>query len=195
MPVMAKALTRDTVLLVINEVLSVTLVRPSAVTKDQPLKQPVVALAGAVLIVAALAGCSSLFHHAPKAAATPKATAAAQDQLRLTCSQQASWALRGEPAVKALYADTGALAADARANNAPGIVKAGRKLASDALAAASLPLPPVDPASWKALTVDYAAAGTAIAGGDSVGGVPQLEAGNSAISAFSAATGKCAGLS
>jgi hypothetical protein len=160
------------------------------------LKRPVVILAGAALVVAALAGCSSVFHHAPKPAATPKATtAAAQDQLRLACSQQATWARRGDRAVKALYADTGALAADASANNVPGIMKAGRRLASDAIAAASLPLPPVDPASWKALTVDYAAAGTAIAGGDSVGGVPQLEAGNSAISAFSTATGKCAGLS
>jgi hypothetical protein len=91
------------------------------VTKDQPLKRPVATLAGAVLTMAALAGC--------------------------------------------------------------------------AIAAASLPLPPVDPASWKSLTVDYAAAGTAIAGGDAVGGVPQLEAGNGAISAFSTATGKCAGVS
>jgi hypothetical protein len=159
------------------------------------LKRPVVTLAGAALVVAVLAGCSSVFHHAPKAAATPKVTAAAQDQLRLACSRQATWALHGEAAVKALYADTGALGADASANNVRGIMKAGRKLASDAIAAASLPLPPVDPASWKALTVDYAAAGTAIAGGDAVGGVPQLEAGNSAISAFSTATGKCAGLS
>jgi hypothetical protein len=45
--------------------------------------------------------------------------------------------------------------------------------------------------SWKALTQDYASAGTAIAGGDASSAVPQLEAGNSAISAFSAATGKC----
>jgi hypothetical protein len=93
--------------------------------------------------------------------------------------------------VKALYADTGALSADASANNLPGVAKAGRKLASDAIAAAALPLPPVDPASWKTLTADYAVAGTAIAGGDASGAVPQLEAGNSAISAFSGATGKC----
>jgi hypothetical protein len=160
------------------------------------LKRPVATLAGAVLTMAALAGCSSLLHHAPKPAATRTATAAAaQDQLRLACSQQAAWARRGEASVKALYADTGALAADASANNPPAIMSAGRKLASDAIAAASLPLPPVDPASWKSLTVDYAAAGTAIAAGDAVGGVPQLEAGNGAISAFSTATGKCAGLS
>jgi hypothetical protein len=166
------------------------------VTKDQPLKRPVATLAGAVLTMAALAGCSSLVHHAPKPVATRTATAAAaQVQLRLACSQQAAWARRGEPSVKALYADTGALAADASANNPPAIVSAGRKLASDAIAAASLPLPPVDPASWKSLTVDYAAAGTAIAGGDAVGGVPQLEAANGAISAFSTATGKCADVS
>jgi hypothetical protein len=165
------------------------------VTKDQPLKRPVATLAGTVLTMAALAGCSGLVHHAPKPTATGTATAAAaQDQLRLGCSEQATWARRGEASVKALYADTGALASDASANNTPAIMRAGRKLASDALAAASLPLPPVDPASWKALTVDYAAAGTAIAGGDAVGGVPQLEAGNGAISAFSTATGKCAGV-
>jgi hypothetical protein len=147
--------------------------------------------------MAALAACSSLSHHAPKPVAirTATAAAAAQNQLRLVCSQQAAWARRGEASVKALYADTGALASDASADNTPAIMSAGRKLASDALAAASLPLPPVDPASWKALTVDYAAAGTAIAGGDAVGGVPQLEAGNGAISAFSTATGKCAGVS
>jgi hypothetical protein len=165
-------------------------------TKDQPLKRPVAALAGAVLTLAALAGCASLSQHAPKPAATRTATAAAaQDQLRLACSQQAAWARRGEASVKALYADTGALAADASASNMPAIMRAGRKLASDALAAAALPLPAVDPASWKALTVDYAAAGTAIAGGDAVGGVPQLEAANGAISAFCTATGKCAGVS
>ena len=93
----------------------------------------------------------------------------------------------------ALYADTGALSADGSANNLPGVAKAGRILASDAIAAAALPLPPVDPGSWKILTVDYAAAGTAIAGGDLSGAVPQLEAGNSAIVAFSGATGKCLG--
>ena len=47
------------------------------------------------------------------------------------------------------------------------------------------------PGSWKTLTADYAVAGTVIAGGDASGAVPQLEAGNSAISAFSGATGKC----
>ena len=93
--------------------------------------------------------------------------------------------------MKALYADTGALAADASAGNAPAVTQAGRKLALDAVAAATLPLPPVDPASWKALTADYATAGTAIADGNASGAVPHLEAGNGAISAFSAAAGKC----
>jgi hypothetical protein len=167
------------------------------------------ALAGSVLAAGALAGCASASHPAANPAATQSAgtqstgtqsaadqstatlsaTAAAQDQ---ACSEQAAWDRRGQAALKALYADTGALSADAAAGNAPAVTKAGRKLASDAIAAAALPLPPVDPASWRALTADYAAAGTAIAGGDASGAVPQLEAGNGAISAFSAAAGKCA---
>ena len=69
--------------------------------------------------------------------------------------------------MKALYADTGALAADERAENTPGVTKAGHKLASDAIAA--------------------------VAGGDASSAVPQLEAGNAAITGFSAATGKCTG--
>jgi hypothetical protein len=73
------------------------------------------------------------------------------------------------------------------------VTNAGKKLTSDAIAAATLPLPPVDPGSWKTLTADFAAAGTDIAGGDASGAVPQLEAGNSAISAFSSAAGKCPG--
>ena len=162
------------------------------------------ALAGSVLAAGALAGCATASHPAANPAATQStanqsaadqstatlsATAAAQDQ---ACSEQAAWDRRGQAALKALYADTGALSADAAAGNAPAVTKAGRKLASDAIAAAALPLPPVDPASWKALTADYAAAGTAIAGGDASGAVPQLESGNGAISAFSAAAGKCA---
>ena len=99
----------------------------------------------------------------------------------------------GGDAVTELDADTGALAADASAGNAPAVTQAGRKLALDALAAATLPLPAVDPASWQALTADYAAAGTAIAAGNASGAVPRLEAGNGAISAFSAAAGKCSG--
>ena len=83
------------------------------------------------------------------------------------------------------------MAADASADNLPGVTKAGRKLASDATAAATLPLPPVAPGSWKALIAGYAAAGTALAEGNAGDAVPQLEAGNSAISAFSGATGKC----
>jgi hypothetical protein len=154
-------------------------------------RQIVVILAGPVLAVAALTGCASAVHHtSSSAAATPAAVAAAADSARRACSDQATWDKRGA-AVTALYGDTGALSADASANNLPGVAKAGRKLASDAIAAAALPLPPVDPGSWKTLTADYAVAGTAIAGGDASGAVPQLEAGNSAISAFSGATGKC----
>ena len=153
----------------------------------------VVILAGPVLTVAALTGCASASHHAASPAAT-RATATAStaaDAARIACSEQVAWAQRGAASVTALYADTGALSADASANNLAGVEKAGRKLASDAIAAAALPLPPVDPGSWKTLTADYAVAGTAIAGGDASGAVPQLEAGNSAISAFSDATGKC----
>jgi hypothetical protein len=155
-------------------------------------RQIVVILAGPVLAVAALTGCASAVHHtSSSAAATPAAVAAAADSARRACSDQATWDKRGAASVTALYGDTGALSADASANNLPGVAKAGRKLASDAIAAAALPLPPVDPGSWKTLTADYAVAGTAIAGGDASGAVPQLEAGNSAIRAFSGATGKC----
>jgi hypothetical protein len=157
------------------------------------MKRPaVVTLAGTALAVAALAGCSSAFHHAASPAASPKATSA-QEQAQSSCMAQLAWNLNNSSAVKALYADTGALAADERAQNTPGVTKAGRKLASDAIAAATLPLPPMASGSWKALTEDYASAGTAIAGGNASSAVPQLEAGNSAISAFSAATGKCTG--
>jgi hypothetical protein len=151
----------------------------------------IVILAGQVLTVAALTGCASASHHAASPAATRATATAAADAARIACSEQAAWAKRGAASVQALYADTGALSADASANNVPGVTKAGRKLASDAIAAAALPLPPVDPGSWKTFTADYAVAGTAIAGGDASGAVPQLEEGNTAISAFSAATGKC----
>jgi hypothetical protein len=151
----------------------------------------VVILAGPVLAVAALTGCASASHHATSPAATQATATAAADAARIACSEQVAWSQRGAASVLALYADTGALSADASANNLPGVAKAGRKLASDAIAAAALPLPPVDPGSWKAFTADYAVAGTAIAGGDASGAVPQLEEGNSAISAFSVATGKC----
>ena len=109
-----------------------------------------------------------------------------QEPTQIVCSQQAAWNQRGGASVKALYADAGALSADASANNPPAVTNAGKKLTSDAIAAATLPLPPVDPGSWKTLTADFAAAGTDIAGGDASGAVPQLEAGNSAIGAFSA---------
>jgi hypothetical protein len=157
------------------------------------MKPPaVVTLAGAALAAAALAGCSSAFSHAASSAASAKATASAQHQTLTSCMAQLAWNLNNSASVKALYADTGALAADERAQNSAGVTKAGRKLASDAIAAATLPLPPMASGSWKALTQDYAGAGTAIAGGNASSAVPQLEAGNSAISAFSAATGKCA---
>jgi hypothetical protein len=153
-----------------------------------------VTLTGTVLAAAALSGCGLKLSNSSHVA-QPKATTSSPDRQHVICAEQAAWNLRGQASVKALYADTGALAADASAENLPGVTKAGRKLASDAIAAAALPLPPVDPGSWKALTSDYAAAGTAIASGDAGGAVPQLEAGNSSISAFSAATGKCSGTS
>jgi hypothetical protein len=156
------------------------------------MKRPIVIGVTAI----ALAGCSSSFGHSTSASttATPTASAAAASSMRQNCSDQATWNARGQSYVNALYAATGALAADARANNAAGVTKAGRKLASDALAAATLPLPPMGTQSWKTLTADYASAGNAIAGGAASGAVPQLEEGNTAISAFSAAIGKCAGL-
>ena len=157
-------------------------------------RQIVVILAGPVLAVAALTGCASVLARTPSTpspAAAATTAAAPADSARIACSEQVAWAQHGAASVKALYADTGALSADASANNLPGVAKAGRKLASDAIAAAALPLPPVDPGAWKTLTANYAVAGTAIAGGDASGAVPQLEEGNSAISAFSAATGKC----
>jgi len=173
--------------------------------KSAPKRPIAVTLAAMAVSVAALAGCASPFQHASKSAtsttqkatavAQQKATAVAQSRARLVCADQVAWNLRGEASVKALYADTGALSADASADNLPGLTKAGRKLTSDAIAAATLPLPPVDPASWKALTAAYAAAGTAIATGDATGAVPQLQAGSSAISAFTSATGKCSGAS
>jgi hypothetical protein len=107
------------------------------------------------------------------------------------CPGQEAWSLRAVARVKALYADTGALAADASANNQPAIAKAGRKLAADALAAATLTLPPADPGDWKALTAAYAAAGTALAEGDTSGAVPALETGGNAMSAFSSAVARC----
>ena len=173
--------------------------------KSAPKRPIAVTLAAMAVSVAALAGCASPFQHASKSAtsttqkatavAQQKATAVAQSRARLVCADQVAWNLRGEASVKALYADTGALSADASADNLPGLTKAGRKLTSDAIAAATLPLPPVDPASWKALTAAYAAAGTALAAGDATGAVPQLQAGSSAISAFTSATGKCSGAS
>jgi hypothetical protein len=156
-------------------------------------RQIAVPLAGVAVAVAGLAGCATPFHHAANTDATQKAAVAAQSQIRLTCSDQVAWNLKGEASVKVLYADTGALSADASADNLPAVTKAGQKLTSDAIAAATLPLPPVGPGSWKALTAAYAAAGTAIAAGNATGAVPQLQAGNTAISAFTSAVGKCSG--
>jgi hypothetical protein len=162
--------------------------RPAAVALAGPL------LASAVL-VAALAGCTSLTDHttaaADSASASAPASASAATPGKASCAEFVSWNLRGQSAVKALYADTGALTADAHANNAKAVASAGRKLTSDAIAAATLPVPPVGAASWKTLTAAYAAAGTALASGDATGAVPQLQQGNTAISGFSTATAKC----
>jgi hypothetical protein len=165
------------------------------------LKRPA-AVTLAAAAIAALAGCTAPFSHAPtttKPTAAATGTASAKQKVSTTaktetgpaCPGQAAWSLRAETTLKALYADTGALSADAAANNLPGVTKAGRKLASDAIAAATLPIPPADATSWKTLTAAYAAAGTALAAGDATGAVPQLEAGNSAISTFSSAVAKC----
>jgi hypothetical protein len=153
----------------------------------------------AAAAAAGLAGCANPLHHAAStstasaaASATKQAAVTAADAAQLSCSGQAAWNAQAKASLRALYADTGALAADARAGNLPGVRKAGRQLASDAVAAATLPLPPVDPAAWKTLTAAYAAAGTALAGGGAITAVPQLETGGSAISAFTAAVAKCA---
>jgi hypothetical protein len=166
-----------------------------------PIKSPVAVsrpfLAGPVLasavLVTALAGCASMTQHAATAAAPASASAGASTAApsQATCLELVSWNQRGAGAVKALYADTGALTADARANNAKAVAAAGRKLTSDAIAAATLPVPPVAGASWKTLTAAYAAAGTALANGDATGAVPKLQEGNGAISAFSTATARC----
>jgi hypothetical protein len=155
----------------------------------------------AVAAVAARAGGAHPLHHA--AAASPAQTAAAQraatqqaavtarEKVTLACTGQAAWDAQAGLSVKALYADTGALSADARANNQAGVEKAGRKLASDAVAAAMLPLPPVDASAWKTLIAAYAAAGTALSGGGTTSAVPQLEVGSGALAAFSTAVAKC----
>ena len=147
------------------------------------------------MLAAALAGCSSLGSHATTSAATARAPSTAAAPSKADCTQLTSWNQRGQSAVKALYADTGALTADARANNSRAVAAAGRKLTSDAIAAATLPVPPVAAGSWKTLTASYAAAGTALAKGDATGAVPQLQTGNTAISTFSTATARCAATS
>lgn len=154
------------------------------------LTRPV--LAGAVL-VAALAGCASTAQHATTAAAPASASASASAAApsKADCAQLATWNKRGQTAVKALYADTGAVTADAQANNSKAVAAAGRKLTSDAIAAATLPVPPVGAGPWKKLTAAYAAAGTALARGDATGAVPQLQDGNTAIGAFSSASAQC----
>jgi hypothetical protein len=153
-------------------------------------KRPV-AVTLAAGAIAALAGCATPFSQAPAPVAVPNASAIATVKAGAACPGQAGWSLRAEASLKALYADTEAVAADAAANNTPGVAKAGRKLASDAIAAATLPLPPAAPASWKALTAAYAAAGTALAAEDATSAVPQLEAGNSAAGTFSSTVAKC----
>src|ERR1700684_516521 len=107
--------------------------------EDGMNRRIVVILAGPVLTVAALAGCASASHHAASPVATRAAATAAADAARIACSEQVAWAKRGAASVQPLYADTGALSADASANNLPGVAKAGRQLASDATAAAALP--------------------------------------------------------
>jgi hypothetical protein len=162
-----------------------------------PAKKRLAALALAAGAIAAVAGCTSPFSQlgatpAKQPAKQQKAATDATVKPQTTaCADQQAWTVSGGASMKALYADTGALAADASAGNAPGVEKAGHKLATDALVAATLPLPPVDPASWKAMTAAYAAAGSAIAGGNASGAIPQLEAGNSAIGAFAKAVAKC----
>ena len=88
-------------------------------------------------LVAALAGCASMTQHATTSAASASASAAASTAApsQATCLELVSWNQRGASAVKALYADTGALTADARANNAKAVAAAGRKLTSDAIEA------------------------------------------------------------
>jgi hypothetical protein len=174
------------------------------------MKRRVAVTLAAAAVAAALAGCTTPFSHASGAATVKKTAVAAKPttttpattakqkvavtdktSTAVTCPGQEAWSLGAVSTMKALYSDTGALAADASANNQPGITKAGRKLASDALAAATLPLPSADPSDWKVLTAAYVTAGTALAEGDASGAVPELEAGNSALSAFSAAVAKC----
>lgn len=163
-----------------------------------PAKKRLAALALAVGAIAAVAGCTTPFGQlGPASSKQPaKQQKAATDatvktQTTTACADQQAWTVTGGTSMKALYADTGALAADASAGNAPGVKQAGHKLATDALVAATLPLPPVDPASWKAMTAAYASAGSAIAAGNASGAIPQLEAGNSAIGAFAKAVAKC----
>jgi hypothetical protein len=166
----------------------------------RPRRLAAVALtAGAIAV---LGGCANPLQHA--AAASPSATAssaakaakaaqaAVADRREQACASQAAWNTRARTFLKAIYADTGALAADAQADNAPGVRKAGHKLASDAVAAATLPLPVVDPADWKTLVSASVTAGSALAGGEAITAVPQLETGSSAISAFTTSVAKCA---
>jgi hypothetical protein len=174
------------------------------------MKRPAAFTLAAAAAIAALAGCTTPFSHASGSADTQQTTAAAKQAATASqkvsttdktstvktstvpaCPGQEGWSLSAASSLKALYAATGALAADASASNQAGITKAGRALASAGLAAATLPLPPTDPSAWKALTAAYVAAGTALAGGDETDAVPQLEAGNSAIAAFSSAVAKC----
>ncbi len=168
-----------------------------------------IALSG--IAIAGLGGCASPFHHsaaaaakatakapattaAPTKAATKKTTTGettATVKTDTVCFHQEIWNAQAADPLKALYADVGALSADEQAGNAPAVVKAGRKLASDAVAAATLSLPPVDQKDWEALLAAYATAGTALASGGAVSAVPQLEAGGSAITAFATAVAKC----
>src|SRR6201985_2549845 len=155
------------------------------------MKRSAAALAGPTLAASArpatLAVGGSRAGHttaAAKSASASSSAASVATASKASCAALASWNQRGQAAVKALYADTGALTADAKATTAKAVVSAGRKLTSDAIAAATLPVPPVGAASWKTLTAAYAAAGTALGSGAATGAVPQLQAGNTAISEF-----------
>ena len=65
-------------------------------------RQIAVPLAGVAVAVAGLAGCATPFQHAANTDATQKAAAGAQSQIRLTCSDQVAWNLKGEGSVKVL---------------------------------------------------------------------------------------------
>jgi hypothetical protein len=148
------------------------------------------AVAGAGITVLSVTGCSVPFaHHAATPAKVTAKVAAVP-----ACPGQGAWNITAKAAIQALYSDTGALSADAHMSNLPGIVKAGRSLAADAITAAALSPPPADVSEWRALISAYAAAGANLSAGTVHGvtvGITKLEDASAAMSAFAAATGKC----